>query len=181
MTTAMRILNVITDILTLLALAIAGVGHFLPWTDIQVEKRVPRGEVRLEIPDELAEVSPAGLDQQPSPLEFQGWHVVRSGTALGLAAVLVGVSLVMDPRARARKLLVFLMFAAVLTALVFQVMIYSPYPFSEVHRSFQGASIRELQGYYLALIPTIIAGALTLVRMGWTMIIPSRAKGSGAD
>ncbi|MBN2475349.1 MAG: hypothetical protein JXB62_12125 [Pirellulales bacterium] len=145
--TARRILDVITDILTLLALVFAGFGHLLPWI------RVGDGGL-------------IGI-----PMEFQMWHAARSGIALGAAALLVGASLAFDLGTGARKLLVLLMFAAVLTALVFQVLIFSPYPMSEMHQLLmRDPSWRQDDGFLVALVPSMIAGGLCLVRMAWTMI-----------
>ncbi|MHC4401244.1 MAG: hypothetical protein ACYTG0_16345 [Planctomycetota bacterium] len=70
---------------------------------------------------------------------------------------------------RARKLVVLLMFASVAAAIVFQVMIYSPYSFTEAHRTFDPASMRELDGFLVSLIPSVIAGVICVVRMLWTM------------
>ena len=150
---ARRILDVIFDILTLLALAIAGVGHFLPWFTI-------RGDT---------------LDAGLSPIDFQMWHAAHSGTALGVAALLVGASLVFEFGSRGRKLLVLLMFASVLVSIGFQVMIYTPYPITEAHRQFAECDWSELDGFLVAFVPSIIAGVLCLARMGWTMTAPPNA------
>ncbi len=151
---ARRILDVIADTLTLLALAIAGVGHFQPWFEIKKD----------------------ALGGTFSVVDFQLWHASRSGTALALAALLVGVSLVFNLGVGARKFLVLLMFLAVLAAIGFQMMIYTPYPITEVHPQFADADWYEHDGYLVALISTLIAGVLCLARMGWTMTASSHAK-----
>jgi len=183
---ARRILDVITDVLTLLALAIAGVGHFLPWfeeyTDRYQERHYDyeREELGVEqIGEEVAEKEAAGDDREEHvlPIDFQMWHAVRSGIALALAAILVGASLTLDLGVGTRKLLVFLMFVTMLAAIGFQVMICTPYPITEAHRQFASVHWRELDGHLAALIPSVIAGALCLVRMGWTMTASSKPNG----
>ena len=186
--TARRILDVTADILMLMALAVAGIGHFLPWARVRVERRVdvPVSVLESDSPLEGRMDSPhsypgGGYHYESLPLEFQWWHVVRSGSALGVAALLVGISLVWNPRVTTRKLLVLFMFVSLLAAIVFQVMIYSPYPISEVHRSLDVSSVHELEGFYVAFVPTIIACALSLARMGWTMIVSPEVKSRRPD
>jgi len=140
-----RILDVIVDIATLLALTVAGIGHLLPWIDMREEHL------------------------QALPLEFQMWHATRSGLALGAAAFFVLVSLAFDCGPKARRLLVVLVFAGVLTAIVFQILIFSPYPITDDHRLAREASWHADDGFLVALVPSIIAGALCLLRMSWTM------------
>jgi len=160
----LRVLDTIADLLTLLALAVAGVGQFLPWMRTLSLPKVPvAGLVGL-----------GGSQAADSMIEFQMWHVMRSGPALAAAAVLVCLSLVFNPRGLARKILVSLMFAAVFTAACFETMIYSPMPITPMHSEFGGIGRMELPGFFVALVPTIIAGLLCLVRMVWTMAIPAR-------
>ncbi|NQT39328.1 MAG: hypothetical protein HQ581_17660 [Planctomycetes bacterium] len=171
-----RILDVIADVLTLLALAVAGAGHMLPWVEIRVEQPEQKSEAAA---DAGQEKRPGRVDHyhhmsdryryEPVPIEFQIWHASRSGIALAAAAVLVGLSLVFRLGVIARKFLVLLMFASTAAAVAFQLMIYSPYPFTEAHRSLETSSLHELDGYFVAMIPSIIAGVLCTLRMGWTM------------
>jgi len=156
-----RVLDTIADLLTLLALAVAGVGQFLPWMRALSFPKVPLAGL-------------GGSQAAESMIEFQMWHVMRSGPALAAAAVLVCLSLVFNPRGLARKILVSLMFAAVFTAVCFEAMIYSPMPITPMHSEFGGIGRMEQPGFFVALVPTIIAGLLCLVRMVWTMAIPAR-------
>ena len=114
-------------------------------------------------------------------VEFQIWHAARSGVALAVAAAMVGVSLMFRLGVGARKFLVLLMFASVLASVAFQLMIYSPYPFTEAHRSLESSTLHELEGYFVALIPSIIAGIFCVLRMGWTMTATTRPAMSRYD
>ena len=67
-----RVLDAIADIATLLVLAIAGVGQFLPWVHTIPARQMGSGSV----PPPTAE----------SAVEFQMWHATHSGTALAAAA-----------------------------------------------------------------------------------------------
>ena len=157
---AVRVLDTIADIATLLALAIAGVGQFLPWVHTITQRQMGSGSV----------VPPTA----ESVVEFQMWHATHSGTALAVAAVLVCLSLVFNPGGRVRKILVVLMFAAVLTAICFQAMIFTPMPITAAHAAFAETRLTSDVGFFVALVPTIIAGVLCLVRMTWTMTGPSK-------
>jgi hypothetical protein len=88
---------------------------------------------------------------------------------LVLAGVLVGVSLTSNLGIRLRKILVLLIFACVLVAVVFQILIFSPYPLTDAHRSLALYSLRYESGFMMALIPSLIAAGLCLVRMLWTV------------
>jgi hypothetical protein len=143
-----RILDVITDILTLVALAIAGAGHFLHWANVGMD--------RLHA-------------TQPLPLELQEWQASRSGIALGVAAFLVFISLVFDLGTRTRRFLVIFTFVAVLVAIAFQLVIYSPYPVTQAQQALGNLSVYAANGFLVALIPSIVAAGLCLLRMTWTM------------
>lgn len=141
--TTRRFFDILFDVLTLLALAVAGVGHFVKW-------------FRWDGP-------PAAVAEL---VEFQGWHAVWSGAALIVLAVLVFLSLTVPLGARARKGVVLLMFFATLAAIIFQVLPFSPYG-----RLLHGVveSPHPDGGYFAALIPTVFAGLCCLIRMTWTM------------
>ena len=94
--------------------------------------------------------------------------------ALAVAALLICLSLVFNPGGRNRKVLVLLMFVAVFTAICFQAMIFSPMPITAAHAAFAEIRLTDDIGFYVALVPTIIAGVLCLVRMIWTMTGPSK-------
>jgi hypothetical protein len=112
------------------------------------------------------------LGGSPTAVDFQMWYAVRSGIALVVAALLVGMSLTLDLGVRTRKVLVFLMFASVLVALAFQGMIWTPFPITEIHRQFTNSGWRlHEEEYLVALVSTAIAGALCLLRMAWTMTV----------
>jgi hypothetical protein len=159
--TAIRVLDTIADIGTLLALAVAGIGQFLPWVHVLPSRPLGKG---VEVPEVGTSV-----------VDFQMWHAMHSGTALAVAAVLVCLSLVFNPGGRVRRILVFLMFAAVFAAIAFQAMIFTPMPITAAHAAFAETRLVDEPGFYVALVPTIIAGVLCLVRMIWTMAIPARA------
>ena len=150
------------DILTLAALAVACLGHLAPWIGVDVEAQVRESGVS-------AERVLAASDYNAVPGDLQLWHAMRSGAALALAGVLVGVSLTSNLGIRMRKILVLLTFACVLAAVVFQILIFSPYPLTEAHRSLALYSLRHHPGFLMALIPSLIAAGLCLVRMLWTM------------
>jgi hypothetical protein len=157
---AIRVLDTIADIGTLLALAIAGVGQFLPWVHTVTTRQAGSGS--------------AGPPTMESVTDFQMWHATHSGTALAVAAVLICFSLVFSPGGLVRKVLVFLMFAAVFTAICFQAMVFTPMPITAAHAAFAETRLTSGPGFYVALVPTIIAGMLCLVRMIWTMSGPSK-------
>ena len=177
-----RFLDVITDILILVALAVAGVGHFLPWFEIEekaiVESASPDAADGDAADDSDAEAGKEAakdaaeepLGEGPSALDFQVWYAARSGIALAVAALLVGTSLTLNLGVGTRKLLVLLMFGSVLVALAFQAMIWTPFPITETHRQLAGSNWHlNQQEYLLALVSSAVAGALCLVRMAWTM------------
>ncbi len=168
--TARRIFDVIADILILLALAFAAVGHLLPWAK-------PEQEKSIEIANTETQNEPANAETQleSTLTEFQQWYALRSGAALGAAALLVGFSLVFDPGLRLRKLLVLLTFASVFVAIVFQMMIHSPYTIATAPRLPDGAALRGTDDFLWAVISTVVAGALCLVRMTWTMTASTTA------
>jgi len=149
--TVRRIFDVIADILVLLAIAVAAIGHLMPWM------KNTAGTLEL------------------TTIEFQQWYALRSGAALGAAALLVGFSLVFDPGVRLRKLLVLLTFASVFVAIVFQMMIYSPYTITGAPLLPAGTDPHETDGFLMAVISTVVAGALCLVRMTWTMTASAAA------
>ncbi len=164
-----RILDVIADALILLALAIAGAGHILPWAQVRVPEE-KQADVRAEGPSSAARHREpphrSYPTYEPVPVEFQIWHAKRSGIALGVAALLVGASLALDFGVTARKFLVLLTFAGILAAITFQIMIYSPYPITAAHESFDTSALYEREGFLVALIPSVIACVLCVVRMG---------------
>jgi len=157
---AIRVLDTIADIGTLLALAVAGVGQFMPWVHVFPAKPPGSGAAVPQIAE--------------SVVEFQLWHVMHSGTALAVAAVLVCLSLVFNPPGLVRKLLVFLMSAAVFTAICFEAMIFTPMPITPAHAAFAETRLSVESGFTVALVPTIIAGVLCLVRMIWTMTLSAQ-------
>ena len=258
---ARRILDVITDVLMLVALAVAGVGHFLPWFEIREETVVadasavatdadaeddagdtvaddsesdpannpdadagdapdadagdaPDAEAgdgsdpdAGDAPDADAEGDPdadagddPGVDAGDDPdavagddadieageeapgggrpaLDFQMWYAARSGIALAVTALLVGMSLTLDLGVGTRKFLVFLMFASVLVALAFEGMIWTPFPITETQRQFAATNWRlNEQQYLVAFVSTTIAGGLCVVRMAWTMTVSPRRR-----
>ncbi|MBI3411313.1 MAG: hypothetical protein HY040_23510 [Planctomycetes bacterium] len=141
-----NVLNVIVDMLTLMALCVAAIGHVLPWFDVN---RISRFQ-GLYLTD------------------FQQWHAERSGIALGVLGGLVALSLLINWGPECRRIINLLMFVSAFAALLFQLMIFSNFQFA------LGDSPRlELHdtgpGYGLSLIPTGVALFLSLLRMLWTM------------
>jgi hypothetical protein len=143
-----NILNVVADILTLVALTIAGVGHILPWFRPSSWPNPP-------------------LDE--NLLNFQAWHAARSGLALGVLAVLIGLSLAINWGAVMRRLLTLGMFLSAFVALAFEVLTQSPYHFTDAHKAVAQTAFRFNDGFLVALIPTCFAVFFCLVRMIWTM------------
>jgi hypothetical protein len=142
-----RLFDIIADVLILLALTVAGVGHFLHW---------------------FRAFSPFGRPILSRELvDFQAWHAIRSGAALVVLAALVFVSLTVPIGARVRKVLVLLMFFATLTAIIFQALVFSPYGAGRWWEDLP--ELRADGGYFAALVPTIFAGVFCLIRMIWTM------------
>src|SRR5262245_16664155 len=146
-----NVLNVIADILTLMALCVAAIGHVLPWFEAGYISRFD-GEVYLT--------------------EFQHWHAERSGIALGVLAALVALSLLINWGAEFRRIINLLMFGSAFAALLFQLMIFSNFQHTPAaYLRFEPHDTGP--GYALSLIPTCVALFLSLVRMLWTMP-PSR-------
>lgn len=156
-----NILNVIVDMLTLLALCLAAIGHVLPWFD--------RNRI-LNLP-------PMGRAQGVPPLDlqaltdFQQWHALRSGAALASVAVLVCLSLVIHWGPVMRRVLNLGMFASAFTALLFELLIFSNYDLVGPQRLLHLYDTEG--GYILAMVPTCFVLFFCLVRMIWTMP-PSR-------
>ena len=169
-------LNVIADILTLVAVAVSGVGHVLPWFRAD-PYAMPR--LKMDFKDGFKNV-PFQLDEQAlhtknqEYMEFQAWHVMRSGPALGVLALLTALSLAFPWGAFCRRILVLLMFASAVTAIFFIAIAYSPFPFSDGHRQIAG-QFRESYGFLTSLIPACVAAGICLIRMIWTMP-PQRAR-----
>jgi hypothetical protein len=166
--TARRILDAIADVVILVALVVAGIGQFMPWMRIRPDRtRTLTSAIKIALP---AEASPAWDVPTPEALvEFQMWHVTRSGAALAVAGVLVVLSLTLNLGAGARKLLVVLMFASLAAAICFEVMIYTPLPITPAHVEFGQLHLDQQDGFLVALVPTIIAAVICAVRMVWTI------------
>jgi len=155
-----NVLNVIVDILTLMALCVAAVGHVLPWFD---ERRV--------------DVANLG--------DYQLWHSTRSAYALGALAALICLSLIFRWGPGMRRLLNLAMFACAFAALLFELLVFSSTTLLD--RAFpklgdvpvrpaieRRISERDVDvGYMMSVVPTGIAVFLCLLRMLWTMP-PSR-------
>lgn len=147
------VLNVIVDMLTLLALCVAAIGHVLPWFD---RNRMTNMQVFGRAAVDLAALT-----------DFQQWHAVRSGTALGILAMLVCLSLVINWGPAMRRVLNLGMFACAFVALLFELLIFSNYELVGPQRHLQ---INDTEGGYgLAMIPTCFALFFCLLRMIWTM------------
>jgi hypothetical protein len=177
-------LNVIVDVLTLVAIAVAGVGHMLPWFRADLPQR--RDDVRFgsgpgpgvdfkewerqrdardkERDEELRQ-------RRVELMNYQAWHASRSGIALGVLGVLVFLSLAVNWGHGARKVLVILMFISALAALIFITLSHTAYPITPLHERFAG-TVRDDGGFPTALAPTCVAAALCLIRMLWTMPPP---------
>ena len=118
------------------------------------------------------------MPSNESLIEFQMWHVTRSGASLAAAGVLVLLSLTMNLGAAARKLLVVLMFASLAAAICFEAMIFTPLPITPDHAEFGQFRLAEQEGFIVALVPTIVAAVVCAARMVWTMAW--RSKGDAA-
>jgi hypothetical protein len=158
-----NILNVIVDTLTLLALCLAGIGHVLPWFS--------RNNMMF-----WGQHNPGDLNWLG---EFQRWHAMNSGIALGILAFLVCLSLVFNWGSTMRRFLNLAMLASAFAALLFQLLIFSNYD-TWVDRPPLAPNVRPLNldmdvGFYLSVIPTSFAVFFCLVRMLWTMP-PNRPK-----
>ncbi len=146
-----NILNVIADMLTLLAVCLAALGHVLPWFD-RNRMAFFRG--------------PQNIDFQELTV-FQRSYSVWSGTALGILALLVCVSLLFSWGPAVRRFLNLGMFASAFVALLFELMVFSGYPSPGDQRHLQ---LHDTEGgYLLAMVPTCCAVFFSLVRMLWTM------------
>lgn len=170
-----RILDAIADVVVLAALVVAGIGQFMPWVRVYADgTRNVAPPVKAVLPGETG--AEADLPTAEELVEFQMWHVTRSGAALAAAGVLVLLSLTMNLGAAARKLLVVLMFASLVAAICFEAMIFTPLPVTDAHREFGQFRLVGRDGFYVALIPTIIAAVACAARMVWTMAWPSRCE-----
>src|SRR5262252_3957128 len=127
-----NVLNVIVDMLTLMALCVAAVGHILPWFDANRFSQDPY----------FAELQ----------TDFQQWHAERSGIALAVLGGLVAISLLINWGPECRRVINLLMFVSAFAALIFELMI-----FSNFHAIAHGPRL-ELRhtapGYGMSLIAT---------------------------
>jgi len=143
-----NILNVIADVLTLLAVCLAAVGHVLPWFNVS---RLQFGQL---------------WQPQEALWNFQAWHASRSGVALAILGLLVCVSLIANLGPMARRILNLAMFASAFIALLFELMIFSNAPAFVVNN----IHLHQTEvGFALSMIPTCFAIFFSLVRMLWTM------------
>jgi hypothetical protein len=179
------LLNVIADILTLVAIAVAGVGHMLPWfrTEGRFDQFNWQGKRELfvegkagprDLEAERQKMEEARQQRAVELMEFQSWHALRSGVALGGLTILVALSLAISWGPVCRRFLVLLMFGCALAALLFITLSLTHYPITETHRRLAG-TVREDDGFLVALVPTCFALAFCLIRMIWTMP-PQRVK-----
>ena len=150
-----NILNVLADMLTLMAVCVAAIGHVLPWYDVN----------RLGIfgPD-------FGLGASLSELSS------RSGTALVVLGGLICLSLVFNWGPTMRRLLNLGMFASAFTALLIELQIFSSYDGRRPMR-FDDTDV----GFRMAMIATCVAVFFSLVRMLWTMPPPRRVRPADLD
>jgi hypothetical protein len=176
-----NILNVVFDILTLMAIVIAGVGHMLPWfrSDLRADRIMGKefkGDFRDFQQAEQARHAEDEARRQTSIeiMAFQAWHASRSGVALAVLAVLVSLSLLINWRPLMRRILVLAMFASCLVAILFITLSMTHYPITEWHRQYAGRLWTDA-GFVTALAPTCFAAAFCLIRMIWTMP-PVRAR-----
>ena len=170
--------NVIADMLTLMAIAVAGVGHMLPWfrTDgrfdqfgWQVNIVFKDGKVEgAEMEEQRRKTEEARQQRAVELMEFQSWHALRSGAALAGLTFLVALSLAISWGPVCRRFLVLLMFCCALAALLFITLSLTHYPITETHRRLAG-TLREAEGFFVALVPTCFALGFCLIRMIWTM------------
>jgi hypothetical protein len=140
-----NVLNVIADILTLMAVCVAAIGHVLPWYG-----------ANRESPD-------------LPYIDLYYWHFSWSGTALAVLGVLIGLSLLVNWGAAMRRLLNLGMFASAFVALLFELMIFSNYLHGQPPMRFEHTDV----GFHMAMIATCVAVFFSLLRMLWTMP-PSR-------
>src|SRR5438128_2477863 len=97
-----RVLDVIADVLTLLALVVAAVGHMLPWFRSMWPMR---GEEGHTFPVDV--------------MRYQAFHALPSGIALVILGGLVALSLLIAWGPVMRRLLVLLMFLCTLASILF--------------------------------------------------------------
>lgn len=174
-----NILNVVFDILLLMAIVIAAVGHMLPW--FRAEARPDRfGHIQFldgrdfkidpkQPPDERRRAEEEARRQLAIELmSFQAWHAFRSGIALAALALLVALSLLINWGTIIRRFLVLGMFGSCLMAILFITLSMTHYPITEWHRQYAGRLWTDA-GFAVALAPACVAAALSLIRMIWTM------------
>jgi hypothetical protein len=148
------VLNIIADILTLIAVCTAGVGHVLPWFEV-IENAPMIGNTRF------------GPGLRVELGNFQAEIATRSAVALGVLAALLCLSLLIHWGPAMRRLLNLGMFASAFLALLFEILALTGY--------FNWGGARPAQmhaplvGFRMALIATGVAVGLSLVRMIWTM------------
>jgi hypothetical protein len=163
---AMRILDLVFNLLILAAIVIAGVGHLLPWLRTQQFYPGP--------------MPPSGPVVDERLIELQTNHAIPSIAALGVMALLTGISLAVRMGPGMRKFVLLLMFLAGLAAIGIQASMFSHYHFTQVHRELQGNYWMD-DGFLVALIPTCFATGFCLVRMSWTMLASAPRPGLPAD
>lgn len=144
-----RILEVIFDILMLAALIVAGAGHFMPW---------------CAFPTSATDETLVDMD-----IKLQVWHATGSGIALGVTTLMLFLSLMFSLGIFARRVLLVLMFVSLTGALFMQITMFSSFRLSGLPEP-----QRQLDTFFLALIPTCIALFFCLVRMSWTMVATSK-------
>jgi hypothetical protein len=151
-----NILNVIADMLTLMAVCVAAIGHVLPWYDANRAGN-------------LAPVFGLG--------EFQLQHSSWSGIALAVLGILICLSLLFNWGGTLRRLLNLGMFASAFGALLFELMIFSNYFHGQRRMRFDDTDV----GFQMAMIATCVAVFFSLLRMLWTMQPSRRASPAQLD
>src|SRR5262249_21345343 len=138
-----NILNVIFDILMLMAIVIAGVGHMLPWfrsdlrTDRLIIQRDFKGDFKQE--EETRRAAEEARRQVSMELmSFQAWPAPGGGIARAVLAFLVALSLLINGGPLMRRILVLAMFAGCLVAIVFITLSVTHYPITKWHRQYAG-------------------------------------------
>jgi hypothetical protein len=142
-----NVLNVIADILTLMALCVAAIGHVLPWFE---SGQFQRGAQAAKV--DMAELH-----------DLQRTYASQSGPALGALGALICLSLIFRWGPTMRRALNLGMFAAAFAALLFELMIFSQSSGREI------PFYNMAPGFFLAMVPTCFALFFCLVRMLWTM------------
>jgi hypothetical protein len=148
------VLNIIADVLTLIAVCVAAIGHVLPWFDV-VERAPMVGNLR------------SGPGFRVELGNFQAEVATRSAVALGALAAVVCLSLLIHWGPAMRRLLNLGMFAGAFLALLFEILAFTGYSNWVDTRPVQMHS--PLVGLRMALVATGVAVGLSLVRMIWTM------------